>query len=46
MATLYKKKDMQSVKSKVREPLTEDETIRVNSIVTKFVELFKIKHLG
>lgn len=46
MATLYKKKDMQSVKSKVRESLTEDETARVNSIVTKFVELFKIKHLG
>lgn len=46
MATLYKKKDMQSVKSKVRESLTEDETVRVNSIVTKFVELFKIKHLG
>jgi hypothetical protein len=46
MATLYKKKDMQSVKSKVRQPLTEDETTRVNLVVNKFVELFKIKHLG
>ena len=45
MVTLYKKKSIKEAKSKEKSPLTSDETIRVNLIVGKFVELFKNKHL-
>jgi hypothetical protein len=46
MATLYKKKSIQDAKSKVKASLTAEETTRVNLVISKFVELFKIKHLG
>lgn len=44
--TLYKKKAIQDVKTKVREQLTAEEQSRVDSVVNKFFELFKLEHLG
>lgn len=43
---LYKKKPIQDVKTKVREQLTSEEKSRVDSVVGKFFELFKLQHLG
>lgn len=43
--TLYKKKSIDSVRGRETTPLTVDEKATVNSIVGKFVELFKAEHL-
>jgi hypothetical protein len=44
--TLYKKKPIQDIKNKVREQLTFEEKSRVDLIINKFFELFKLQHLG
>lgn len=43
--TLYKKKSIQDVKARATSSLTADELTRVNTVVNKFFELFKLKHM-
>lgn len=43
--TLYKKKSLNDVRNRTTTALTSDETTRVNTVVNKFFELFKAKHL-
>lgn len=42
---LYKKKSLQDVKNRTTSQLTIDEKQRVQSVIGKFFELFKNKHL-
>jgi F0F1-type ATP synthase delta subunit len=44
--TLYKKKSIQDVKARATSTLTENELTRVNTVISKFFDLFKAKHLG
>jgi len=44
--TLYKKISIQNVNTRPTSALTADEKTRVDSVVTKFFDLFKAKHLG
>ena len=43
--TLYKKVSIQSVQSRSRGALSADEKTRTDAVVSKFFELFKVKHL-
>jgi hypothetical protein len=42
---LYKKKSIQDIKNKNTSPLTNDEKERVHTVISKFFDLFKNKHL-
>jgi hypothetical protein len=42
---LYKKKSLHDVKNRNTSPLSNDEKQRVHSVIGKFFELFKNKHL-
>ena len=44
--TLYNTKSLNDVRNRTTTPLTSEESIRVNTIVNKFFELFKAEHLG
>jgi hypothetical protein len=44
--TLYKKKSIQDVKARPTSSLTSEELTRVNTVIGKFFDLFKAKHLG
>lgn len=44
--TLYKKKSVAEVNSRSTYELSADEKTRVNTVVNKFFDLFKAKHLG
>jgi len=43
--TLYKKKALNDVRNRTTETLTAAEKTRVNTVLNKFVELFKAEHL-
>lgn len=43
--TLYKKIDLQSVRSRQTSALTSDEQSQVDSTISKFFELFKAIHM-
>lgn len=43
--TLYKKQGLNDVRNRTTSPLTSDELTRVNTVVTKFIDLFKAKYL-
>lgn len=44
--TLYKKKSVEEVRNRVTYPLTNGEKTRINTVVSKFFDLFKAEHLG
>lgn len=43
--TLYKKKNINDVRNRETTPLSASESTSVNNTITKFFELFKLKHL-
>lgn len=43
--TLYKKETLQNVKNRTTTTLTQNEKSRVTTVINKFFELFKDKHL-
>lgn len=43
--TLYKKTDLESVRSRQTSPLTVDEQTQVDATIAKFFELFKARHM-
>jgi len=44
MATEYKKTDLTSVSTRTTAALTNDEQSRVNTVITKFFDLFSAEH--
>ena len=43
---LYKKKSINDVRNRNTSPLTENETNRVDNIVSKFFDLLKAEHMS
>lgn len=43
---LYKKKSINDVRNRNTAPLTDNETIRVNNIVSTFFDLLKAEHMS
>lgn len=43
--TLYKRKSLNEVRRRTTTPFTAEELLEANNTVSKFVELFKKKHL-
>ena len=43
--TLYKKKDINTVRDRETSSLTSNEKTQVSNTLSKFFELFKLKHL-
>lgn len=43
--TLYKKKDINTVRDRETSSLTSNEKTQVTNTLSKFFELFKLKHL-
>ena len=43
--TLYKKKDIKTVREREASSLSASETTSVNATITEFFKLFKLKHL-
>lgn len=43
--TLYRKTSIASINNKATFELTTDEQTRVNTVITKFFELFTTKHM-
>lgn len=44
--TLYKKKALNDVRNRTTVALSSSEKTRVNTVVQRFIDLFKNKHLG
>lgn len=44
--TLYKKIDNNTLNSKVTTIPTDDENTRIDTVINKFFELFKAKHMS
>tara|TARA_R100000027_G_C2200764_1_gene79888 strand:- start:239 stop:382 length:144 start_codon:yes stop_codon:yes gene_type:complete len=43
--TLYKKKDINTVRDRETSSLSDNEKTQVNNTINKFFDLFKLKHL-
>lgn len=43
--TLYRKQSIKDIEQRQTQPLTSDESLQVNNTISKFFELFKLKHL-